>query len=476
MKPSRLFLAPALTLLQVAAVQAATFADDFSSGINPVNWMVQTTEMLYLLDTSQENLSLSMPGGGSLAANHVQLLCRFRARGNFDVHVDFTNASLALGGTSGANQVELDASIGSQFLALSRDDEPSPGQTVHVWLNPPGQGYNYQPTTATYGTLRLTRSGITVSAYFNSTLVYEADFNSDEATFRLMLQNYYTTDPISVTFMNFSLTADQLIPPQAFADGFCSGISPSYWAVQSNQPLYSMTMNNCGVVFSKPAGTGTNPNFQFIALALQPLRVQGDFDVRVGFTGASINHLTGSPGNQVQLNCNFGGQFFAVVRSDESGFGQNVHVYADPPGLWYGTRTDMDTSGILRITRSGTLLSGYFNSMPLYQADYSTGDATLTCSLQNNGTSDPTSVTFQDFQLFATRITPVSLFIRAAGPGQVALSWPDWAPNALLQSIGNLGNPASWQTVTTVPTALPGWFVVTEATQNAAQFYRLLIQ
>lgn len=174
-----------------------------------------------------------------------------------------------------------------------------------------------------------------------------------------------------------------------FNDDLCHGIDTAYWVVESNQPLYTVEATTGGVRFSKPAG-GTY-SFQHVTLESQVV-ARGNFDVRVDYTNASISRIDGSPGNQVQLNSLFGGQYLIVVRSDEINYGQNIHVWANPPSAWFGQRACTDTSGTMRITRTNAHLRAYHNATLIYENDYNTNDASFAMPLQNNGTRDATAV------------------------------------------------------------------------------------
>ena len=118
----------------------------------------------------------------------------------------------------------------------------------------------------------------------------------------------------------------------SFSDDFAGGIDPAAWQLRSNQEMYTADDSAGAVTFSKPVG-GTY-TFQYVQLALKA-EVAGDFDVQVEMRDASIDRIDGSPGNQVQLNVTLGGQFIAIVRSDEAGWGHNVHLWLDPPGAWF---------------------------------------------------------------------------------------------------------------------------------------------
>jgi len=194
---------------------------------------------------------------------------------------------------------------------------------------------------------------------------------------------------------------------ETFSDDFTDGIDPANWTFDTNQPLYSIDDTNGDVRISRPAGG--SGGFQAANLRFAH-DVSGDFDVSVAFRDAAITLGSGSPGNQVQLNLYFGGQYLGVVRSDEVGFGNNAHVFPDPPGSWVGTISTSVTAGTLRVTRVGTTVTCMIDSTTLFSGTLNGDDVTdIWLSLQNNGTIDATSVTFDDFSLVADSIlfTPV---------------------------------------------------------------------
>ncbi len=257
-----------------------------------------------------------------------------------------------------------------------------------------------------------------------------------------------------------------------FNDHLCQGIDPASWIVQSNQPLYSVDETTEGVRFRKPVGG--DHSFQYVML--QSLLVaQGDFEVCVDYTNASITRFDGSPGNQIQLNSDFGGQWFIVVRSDEMSYGQNVHVWANPPSAWFGERACTDTHGTMRITRTNAHLRAYHNNTLIYENDYNANDATFGLPLQNNGTRDATTVTFANFQLAADHIVypPLKLSIDPLPLGQVLISWPAYASGGSLYSSPSLLDTLSWVAVTNGPALIGNRLFVTNTVDGAARFYRL---
>lgn len=203
----------------------------------------------------------------------------------------------------------------------------------------------------------------------------------------------------------FVLLAIFFIPAsgEIYVDDFSSGIdTTTYWRIQLNDTLYKWDDTHGDVRFSRSPG-GTPGILNTIHLIFVPV-VLGDFDVKVDFSNAYINRVNGSPGNQVQLNSRSGVQVFSIVRSDEVGFGHNYHVWVDPPGQWQGYQANMDSSGTLRIIRVGSTITGYFNANLIFSNVYNADVANFSFSLQNNGTTDSTSVIFDNFSVTADSI------------------------------------------------------------------------
>jgi hypothetical protein len=192
---------------------------------------------------------------------------------------------------------------------------------------------------------------------------------------------------------------------EIYNDDFTSGINKTYWKIVTNQRLYQVDDSNNAVRFSKK--NGGDYTFQFVGLKF--LReVRGDFDVRVDFHNARIDHADGSNGNQLELKVSFAEQLFIVVYSDEPWLGgHNFHIWADPPGSALGTQTLKTNNGTLRITREGSYVKGYFNNTVIFTSHLNTDPVTnLSFTLNNNGTKDATSVIFDNFYLSSDQMIP----------------------------------------------------------------------
>lgn len=192
---------------------------------------------------------------------------------------------------------------------------------------------------------------------------------------------------------------------QGYVDIFENGINTTYWSVVSDDTLYSYDDSNGDVRFiHKKGGSNTLRSIRLIFKAA----VYGDFDVSIDFREAFIDRINGDPGNQVQLNLNFGGQAFSVVRSDEQGYGHNYHVWIDPPAQWRGAQSTSDLSGTLRVTRSGSRVSGFFNDDSIFSDSFNNSVLQhISLSLQNNGTTDSAAVTFDNFILIADSLEDI---------------------------------------------------------------------
>lgn len=195
--------------LQMSAV---TFADDFAEGARDTYWTRWTNQPLYQIDDSQGEVQFSKPVSDSYSFQAVALRFKWLAGGNFDVQVDFRDASITRSDGSPGNQVQLNIVSEGELFTVVRSDEAGWGHNYHVWRDPPRQLYGTQATTATSGTLRITRVGDTATGYFNGGLVWSGSFPASPVQLSFPLQNNGTKDATSVVFDNFEVTADYFVP------------------------------------------------------------------------------------------------------------------------------------------------------------------------------------------------------------------------------------------------------------------------
>jgi hypothetical protein len=182
-----------------------------------------------------------------------------------------------------------------------------------------------------------------------------------------------------------------------FNDDFSHGINLHHWDLFSNQPLFTCDDSGGDVFFSKPYGGAGG--FEAIWLCLAG-DIVGDFDMSVDFIDAMLE-ATAPICNNAALSAILGGVYFAIVRNDcdPGPEGHSVGLWVDPPGQAYGF-PETATSGLFRLTRVGTTVTGYFNDIVLHQGTYNDEGVTGIClNLANDGTRDAVSVHFDNFHL-----------------------------------------------------------------------------
>jgi hypothetical protein len=261
-----------------------------------------------------------------------------------------------------------------------------------------------------------------------------------------------------------------------FVDDFSGGLNGSYWLIETNQPLYSVSTAEGSVTFSKPLTSGLG--WQYAKLTSR-LVASGAFDVQVDFRDALLTRAGGGAGNQVELVCYVGARILYAIRSDEGGEGQSVHAWVYSPGPIGGTfgwQSWEATSGTLRITHSSTgRFSVWIDSTLLNETGSFSSPTTFAMFLVNNGTRDATSVTFDNFRLSADEITypPVQLNAQRLSPNDIPLSWPAYPPGYVLEATSNLTVPTLWQAITNGVVLTNGLCFLTNTAPEPAAFYRL---
>ncbi len=298
-------------------------------------------------------------------------------------------------------------------------------------------------------------------------------FPNAKLFFKMRLYQY------GVLLLTFALGSINALA-DSFTDDFSTGINKTNWFVSTNSSRFSVEATNGVVQIQSTAGTSTG---YFWGSLWSTLTAYGNFDVSIDFTNANLAWLTGGPGNQAQLNCFFGNfttlTNFFVVRSDESAWSQNAHIWVgDFGGFKLGSALSTNvSSGTLRVTRTNSLVSGYLNSTLIAQTNYVTTPVKFQIILQNNGTKDAISINYDNFSLSADQITVgPGVAIQYVPQNKISLSWPTWGvawtTNYVLESANSLSSP-NWQPVTNAHATSGTQVTVTNAITNAAQFYRL---
>lgn len=221
----------AATLALSTPTVAATFTDDFSSGLNSTYWSVtQTTPGLYNVNASGGQVALSRTvHAPTVGAQNVFVRLNLGAvggniAGDFDTEIQFNNAVL---GNGLWDQAEFHAEFANGSYFFDVHDNSNFYVNNHVWYNSSGPfagavggGYHNDPTTG--GAFRITRVGSLVSGWYDSTpdplwtgstLLFSTNNAAALSGVSFMLQNNLTNDMISVNIDNFKLTAASVAAP-----------------------------------------------------------------------------------------------------------------------------------------------------------------------------------------------------------------------------------------------------------------------
>lgn len=213
-----------LTMVSTMA-SAGTFADSFSSGLDPDFWTIsKTTDALYSVDTSAGRVGLAKSAvnspGGFQAVTAVLALANLGGNiaGDFSTQIDFDSAAITGGNF---NQVQLNVFFanGTFFMDVFDNDG---GLNKHVFGGNNGNGRIVDGSTS--GTFRIERVNGTVRGFFNSQVMTTVGSNAPVSAITFSLQNNGTNDPISVHFDNFSVTGASVALPTPVPE-------PGTWAM-----------------------------------------------------------------------------------------------------------------------------------------------------------------------------------------------------------------------------------------------------
>ncbi len=194
------------------AVVAGTFADPLTSAtIDSTVWTAwQSSPGLYSIAPGSGGVTITKVGTNPGGQQNGGLYLNFAAlglgaiSGDFDATIHFSGATVF---GPGLDQVEFHTDYSSGMYYLIRDDS-----NVHAWVG--GAAGNFS-TSASEGTFEIRRVGGAVTGYFEGNFIYQAAIGSSFTGLNFILQNNQgSNDPTSVTFSNFSITADSIVVPE----------------------------------------------------------------------------------------------------------------------------------------------------------------------------------------------------------------------------------------------------------------------
>ena len=196
-------------------IQAGVFTDDFSGGINSTYWTINyTTPTIYSTDATNGDIRFKKIAAAAGGWNAVRLILNIPAitnggavqlAGDFDTSVDFRDGIIA---GSGLNQIEMHTGFADGRIFYDVRDT----NNVHVWTGSYWSGFS---TTVTSGTFRIKRTGSTLTAYLNGSLVYSLNHTAANLTYlAFALQNNNgSNDYTQVTFDNFLIEGNNVLSP-----------------------------------------------------------------------------------------------------------------------------------------------------------------------------------------------------------------------------------------------------------------------
>lgn len=205
------------------------------------------------------------------------------------------------------------------------------------------------------------------------------------------------------------------VSAEVFTDDFSEGIDYATWKIVCSDPDYYTIDDTQGDVRINKIQGGTLPS-QSCYLSNR-FNIRGDFDLRIDFRDANINRISGDE-NQIILHA-VPDEWFAIVRSDSSWAGNNIHFFHNG---WIGTQSCTDTAGTLRITRTGTTITGYLNDNPIASRTGPDVDAWISFTLQQWQSNDPMSVTYDNFYVEADQIIWAADFNEDSGVNLIDLA------------------------------------------------------
>lgn len=251
-----------------------------------------------------------------------------------------------------------------------------------------------------------------------------------------------------------------------FLDDFSTGLNPAYWSITQTTPnLYSLNATGSGIALAK---TATNPGgIQNVDIALNLAALGGnfsaDFSAQIDFTNAVI----GPNVDQVELHASFadGAYFFDVY---DLSSGRNVHVWN---GSINGTTPETATFGTFKISRTGSIITGYFNGTPIFSTSDSSELTGLSFVLQNQpGSDDYPSVTYRNFSLTGTFGPNLTLIASGAN---VILMWPTNTSGFSVQWAPSLVPPVTWNPLYIPSFVVGAQYAITNPISGPQNFYRL---
>jgi hypothetical protein len=215
---------------------------DFTQPLDARYWtptILGSFDFTYTTTATGLHVSSADGGSGFQSARLLLNLDNF-AGGltDFDAVVTFDGAVFS---EYWRHQVQMEFGFSSQYIAVVKDQS-----NIHVWRDPPASQVNTTTTYATAGTMRVIRSGASISAYWDNspTPFWSETYGTTPISyFSLALNKNSTSAATTVTWKTFSITPSPVIAPlvtpapRVTSTAFYNGSFTLSWSSAAGTPV-----------------------------------------------------------------------------------------------------------------------------------------------------------------------------------------------------------------------------------------------
>ena len=258
----------------------------------------------------------------------------------------------------------------------------------------------------------------------------------------------------------------RLAAPSANADTFSDSFSedtlnPFWWTVDTSGGNCTVAITNGSLVMTQGSIGQALLNFNFL--------LPGDLSATVDY---SLLNWPNNNGERIGLRTSVG----AVERISDNGFGGERYVIDVTSTI--NTAPTSDSSGTLKIQRTGTVTTGYYlhnGSWTQIGAtdSHNSADCWISLSIWPAAITPGVQVAFRHFSVTAPGWTAVPPLAITQSGANVILTWPTNDTGFILKSTTNLLATTFWNTVSPAPVVLNGTNTVTNNISDSRRFYRL---
>jgi hypothetical protein len=287
-------------------------------------------------------------------------------------------------------------------------------------------------------------------------------FNSQTANAQIMKTTKILT--LNNTLMAAALMLLPAPPANAgtFSDSFSEDtLNPFWWTVDTSS-------GNCTVAITNGSLVMTQGSIGQAFLNFNPL-LPGDLSATVDY---SLLNWPYNNGERIGLRTSIG----AVERISDNNFGGEMYV-TDVNSTINITPTS-DSSGTLKLQRTGTVTTGFYlhngSWTQIGSTDsHNSADCLISLSIWPAGITPGVQVAFGNFTVTAPGWAAVPQLAITQSGANVILTWPTNDTGFILKSTTDLLATTFWNTVSPAPVVINGKNTVTNSISDSWRFYRL---